>query len=100
MVWKMRADVAEPCRAKQRIAQRVRQNVTVRMTHWTFIKGQLQPTNNQLAAALKSVQVIADTAARAHGIVLIRGMLIVRVFIVGSARVPDKTSPGPCPPAW
>jgi hypothetical protein len=48
-VRKMSSDVSKPSRAQQRVAQSMRQHVTVGMTHGTLIERNFDPADHQLA---------------------------------------------------
>src|SRR5262249_46997694 len=63
------ADVAESRGAKQRVAERVSEHVSIGMTHWAFFERELDAANNQRAALGKSMQVIPNAAAEAHACV-------------------------------
>src|SRR6266850_580951 len=65
-IRKMRADISEPRRTKQRIAKRMRQHVAVRVPHRPLVERQLHPANDKLSPRFQPVQVVADAAARAH----------------------------------
>src|SRR5260370_945195 len=63
---KMRPDTANPRRTQQRIAQRMRQHIAIRMSYGSFVKRQSNPPDHELAPLRQPMQVIADSAARAH----------------------------------
>jgi hypothetical protein len=65
-IGKVRADISRPRRAKQRIAERMRDHVTVRMPHRPFIKRHFDAADDEFAAFREAVQVVADAAAHAH----------------------------------
>src|SRR6266849_9930803 len=46
-VRKMRPDIAKPRRTQQRIAHSMRQHIAIRMSYWSFVKRQLNPTNDE-----------------------------------------------------
>src|SRR5258708_22640449 len=65
-IRKMRADISQACRAQQRVAQRMRQHVAVRMPDGTFVKRQLDASDYELASFRQPVQVVADSTACTH----------------------------------
>src|ERR1700674_2425698 len=65
-VRKVRADIAQPCRAKQRIAKRMSEYVTIGMSCRTFIKRHYDATDHQRAAVNEAMKVVTDSAADAH----------------------------------
>src|SRR5580704_7753784 len=65
-VGKVRANVAQPGSAEQRITESMRQNVAVGVSDRSFVKRECDPANNQLAAFRETVQIVANAAARAH----------------------------------
>src|SRR4030095_2344742 len=62
-IGEMCADIAERRSAKERVAQRVRENVAIRMPDWTFIERKCDPADNQRTASRKTVQIVANAAA-------------------------------------
>ena len=52
--------------AEQRVAQGVRENISVGVAYGTFVEGEFDSTNNQFAAFGESMEVVADPAAIAH----------------------------------
>src|SRR6266567_6306206 len=65
-IRKMRADISQARRAQQRVAERVRQHVAVRMPDGTFVKRQLDASDDKLASFRQPVQVVTD--ARPHSL--------------------------------
>jgi len=65
-IRKMRPDISQPRRPQQRIAHRMRQHVPIRMPHRPFAERHFNPADNQFPAAFQPVQVVSDSAARAH----------------------------------
>jgi hypothetical protein len=64
----MRADIAETRRAKQRVAQRVRQNISVGMSNRPFIERNLNSADHQLSAFRETMKIVANAAAHAHAL--------------------------------
>ena len=65
-IRKMRANIAQPCRAKKRVAERMRHNISVRMSNRTLVKRHFDPPDNQFPSRFQPVQVVPDAAAHAH----------------------------------
>src|SRR5260370_37843213 len=62
----MRADVAKPRRAEQRVANRVRQSVTVGVSHRPLVERNFDATEDKFAAFRKAVKIMTDPRA-GHG---------------------------------
>src|SRR5690348_9569475 len=62
-IWKMRADVAHSCRAEQSIANRMAQDIAVRVADRAFFKGNFDAANHEFAFLRESVKVVADSGA-------------------------------------
>jgi hypothetical protein len=65
-VGKVRANVAQPGSAEQRVTESVRQNVAVGVSDRSFVKWEFHPANDQLPAFRETVQIVANAAAHAH----------------------------------
>src|ERR1700680_1032935 len=63
-VRKMRADVAKPRSAEQRVADRVRQRVAVGVSHGSFVKWNFDAAEDQFAAFREAVKVVANPRSR------------------------------------
>ncbi len=59
----MRADVAEPRGAQQRVAERMRQRVAIGMAHGPLVEWNFDAAEDQLAAFGEAVQIVADARA-------------------------------------
>jgi hypothetical protein len=66
-IRKMRSNIAESSGAEQRIAHGMRQHIAIRVSDRSFVKGQLDPTNNQFSPFREAMEVISNAAAHAHG---------------------------------
>jgi len=65
-VGEMRADIAERGGSKQRIANRVGENITIGMTDWTFVEGDDDAADDERTAFGKTVEIVANAASEAH----------------------------------
>jgi hypothetical protein len=65
-VGEMRADIAERGGSKQRVANRVGENITIGMTDWTFVEGDDDAANDERTAFGKTVEIVANAASEAH----------------------------------
>ena len=60
-VREMRADVAEPGRAEQRVADRVGQRVTVGVSHRAQMKWEFDTAEDEFAAFGEAMKIVSDT---------------------------------------
>ena len=62
----MRADIAEPAGAEQRVHKRMRQNIAIGMSDGAFVKWQFDSADNQLASFRQPMKIVTNAAAHAH----------------------------------
>src|SRR5437773_2180408 len=68
-VRKMRTDVAESRRAKQRVAESVSEDVAIRVADGSFVERKRNTADDERAAFGEAMQIVADAAAnRTHGV--------------------------------
>lgn len=65
----MAADIAESGRAKQRVADRVRERIAIRVASGSFFERDPHPANHEFAAGDKAVNVAAEADSQASEIV-------------------------------
>src|SRR5579864_462998 len=65
-VGEMRADVAQSCRAQERVAECVGNYVAVGMADGTFVERDFDATDDELAPFGEAMQIVANAAANAH----------------------------------
>jgi hypothetical protein len=65
-IWEMRANVAEAGGAEERIANGVREDVAVGMPDRPFAEGNYDAADDEIAASGEAMQVVANSAAKAH----------------------------------
>src|ERR1700751_3662442 len=64
-VGEMRADIAERGGSKQRVANRVGENITIGMTDRTFVEGDDDAADDERTAMGKTVEIVANAASEA-----------------------------------
>jgi abortive infection bacteriophage resistance protein len=64
----MRPNIAETRGAEQSVTERMRQYISVGMSDRSFIKRKFDAADDQLAAFLETVKIVANAAAHAHAL--------------------------------